>query len=205
MTIADEYIQGLKQAYIDNDARDYWEHFERIIHGASIEGIWLLKKKYPQLPASLVSLLAFVDGTDGQNYRETDVSFIFLGSKLGDYPYYLQSAQQILESKDIDLLEDYINRTLEPEWGIYIDDKIINDFNQVNWLHFSDCINNGGSSKLYIDFSPSPKGKFGQVVMHVHDPDKLTVIADSFDDYLRLLISRGYEFIDEDISDNYDF
>ena len=67
------------------------------------------------------------------------------------------------------------------------------------WLHFSDCMNNGGTSKLFIDFSPSSKGVKGQVVRYLHDPDKITVIADSFDEYLQMLMDNGYNFINEDV------
>ena len=64
---------------------------------------------------------------------------------------------------------------------------------------FSDCMNNGGTSKLFIDFSPSSKGVKGQVVRYLHDPDKITVIADSFDEYLQMLMDNGYNFINEDV------
>ena len=67
------------------------------------------------------------------------------------------------------------------------------------WLHVSDCMNNGGTSKLFIDFSPSSKGVKGQVVRYLHDPDKITVIADSFDEYLQMLMDNGYNFINEDV------
>ena len=69
------------------------------------------------------------------------------------------------------------------------------------WLHFSDCRNNGGTSRLYIDFSPSSAGVCGQVVRYLHDPDELTVIADSFDAYLQMLMENAYDFITEDILD----
>ena len=66
------------------------------------------------------------------------------------------------------------------------------------WLHFSDCMNNGGTSQLFIDFSPSAKGKSGQVVCYLHDPDELVIIADSFDAYLQMLMDGDYDFIKED-------
>ncbi|MEI6865261.1 SMI1/KNR4 family protein [Flavicella sp.] len=68
----------------------------------------------------------------------------------------------------------------------------------MKWLHFSDCINNGGTSQLFIDFSPSTKGKKGQVVRFLHDPDQFKVIADSFETYLKKLMDNEYDFIDED-------
>lgn len=79
-----------------------------------------------------------------------------------------------------------------------IDEKIIDKAEEICWLHFSDCMNNGGISQLFIDFSPSPKGIKGQVVRYVHDPDEIAVIADSFDDYLQILMDYEYDFITED-------
>lgn len=205
MSIARQYIEGLKQAYISNEAQEYWQDFDKLVHGVSVEDTENLKKRFPKIAESLIELLQFVDGTDWRTYKDKELAFIFLGSTLGDYPYYIHSAQQMLDGdRDIEFLRDYINRDLDPEWGITIDEKIIDDFTQVNWLHFSNCINNGGSSQLFIDFSPSDKGKIGQVVMYVHDPDELVVIADSFDDYLQNLINDGFSFINEDIMDDYD-
>lgn len=58
-------------------------------------------------------------------------------------------------------------------------------------------MNNGGTSQLFIDFSPSSTGKKGQIIRFLHDPDELKVIADSFDDFLKKLMDDGYSFINE--------
>ena len=71
----------------------------------------------------------------------------------------------------------------------------------MKWLHFSDCMNNAGTSQLFIDFSPSEKGVKGQIVRFLHDPDEIGVIADSFDEYLEKLIESGLDFISEDVVD----
>ena len=60
-------------------------------------------------------------------------------------------------------------------------------------------MNNGGTSQLFIDFSPSDKGVQGQVVRFLHDPDEFSVIADSFEEYLTMLMDDGYDFINEEI------
>lgn len=52
-----------------------------------------------------------------------------------------------------------------------------------------------GTSQLFLDFSPSAKGKTGQVVRFLHDPDELVIAAESFDAYLRMLMDRNYDFI----------
>ena len=81
---------------------------------------------------------------------------------------------------------------------IQVDEGICDDMDQLNFLHFSDCMNNGGTSQLFLDFSPSAKGKKGQVLRFLHDPDELVIVADSFDEYLQMLIAQDYSFINED-------
>lgn len=56
-------------------------------------------------------------------------------------------------------------------------------------------MNNGGTSSLFIDFTPSEKGVRGQVIRFLHDPDELKVIADSFDEFLEMLIADKFKFI----------
>jgi len=68
---------------------------------------------------------------------------------------------------------------------VHIDEKITDQPYSLKWLHFSDCMNNGGTSQLFIDFSPSEKGTKGQIVRFLHDPDEFSVIADSFEEYLK--------------------
>ncbi len=63
------------------------------------------------------------------------------------------------------------------------------------YIHFSVCMNNGGTSRLYIDFNPSDRGVCGQIVRYLHDPDEYKVIADSFDEYLQLLIDNEFIYL----------
>ncbi|MCI8601776.1 MAG: hypothetical protein HFE45_09345 [Oscillospiraceae bacterium] len=77
-----------------------------------------------------------------------------MGLDAEEYPYFLLSAQQMIDKKG--------NLCL---------------------LHFSDCVNNGGTSQLFIDFSPSANGQKGQVLRHPHDLDELLIIADSSNMY----------------------
>lgn len=198
--IAEKYITGLKEAYFDNDGKDIWEHFESIKHGLAEKNTEELKKIYPEIPEALISLLEYVDGTYWREYSGEEITLFFLGSDMEEYPYYLLSSQEIIDNQHqaSTYYSDYIERQYE---DVDVDDKITNKTENLKWLHFSDCINNGGTSQLYIDFSPSPTGKVGQVVRYVHDPDKLKVIADSFEEYLEKIIENGYDFINEDILD----
>lgn len=49
-----------------------------------------------------------------------------------------------------------------------------------NWLCFSDCMNNGGTSNLFIDFNPARRGIAGQIVRYLHDPDSFNPFHWSF-------------------------
>lgn len=202
MTIAKDYIEGLRKAYEDCGAKEKWEHFKKIIHGANQQNMMQLKEMYPDIPCSLIELLEFVDGTYWRKYHNETIAFYFLGSDLGDYAYYLLSSQEMIEHyhyiKDHYFYEEYIDRKFE---DIYVDERIIDCSKEVKWLHFSDCMNNGGTSQLFIDFSPSIKGSKGQIVRYLHDPDELEVIADSFDEYLEMLMNHYSDFINEDLID----
>lgn len=201
MTIVEKYVSGLKKAYLDNNAKQAWAHFERIKHGAKKEDIGKIKEEYPSVPDSFLGLLEYVDGTYWREYQGEEVAFYFLGSDVDEYeyPYYLFSSEEVLKNKELSvagMLSDYIG-WLE-ESGVAADNKITNNAATAEWLCFSNCMNNGGTSQLFVDFTPSASGKVGQVIRFLHDPDEFKVIADSFDDYLEMLIDNGYAFINED-------
>lgn len=203
MNIAEKYVDGLKKAYYEVGGKEQWDDFENVMHGASKEDMEKLQALYPDIPESLLQLLELVDGTYWREYGGEKVAFYFLGSDVEEYPYYLLSAQQMIKNKD-----------KFPSWGDYlidrdfddvpVDERIIDDVDSLCWLHFSDCMNNGGTSQLFIDFSPSEKGKKGQIVRFLHDPDELIVIADSFDAYLQMLMENEYEFITDETVEEWD-
>ena len=199
MTLVEQYLEGLKQAYINNGGEEAWQNLMATAHGATEADLQALRNRYPQVPESLLDLLRHIDGTYWRDYEKGTVSDLILGAdeEMGDYPYYLLSAKQIVATQNeaFDFYADYINREYEE---VEIDNRITSDASQLhNWLHFSDCMNNGGTSQLFIDFSPSVTGKVGQVVRFLHDPDEMVVIANSFDDYLKMLMKNGYCFVDE--------
>lgn len=195
--LARAYLGGLKMAYLREGGQELWGHFSSVAQGASQEDIDWLLRFYPDAPESLIELLRLVDGTYHRVYGQERVHFYALGSDVEEYPYYLLSAKQMVDTKDQfrqwgDCL---INREDEDE---VVDEGVCDDMDKLNFLHFSDCCNNGGTSQLFIDFSPSAKGKKGQVLRYLHDPDELVVAADSFDEYLQMLMDNEYDFINED-------
>lgn len=197
MNIVEKYLEELKKAYYKNGGKEYWDKFEKIKAGATEENIKKIKEEFPETPDSLIELLKIVDGTYHREYQGEKITFYFLGSDVMGYPYYLLSSNQIFENKKDGyyLFGGYIDGEYE---DIEVDEKITDDSEKIKWLHFSDCMNNGGTSKLFIDFSPSEKGKKGQIVRYLHDPDEIEVIADSFDEYLEKLMEHDLDFISKD-------
>lgn len=198
------YIQKLKEAYTKCGLEKQWDHLFDIAHGVSEEDKRLLLKEYPAFPKALMEILEIIDGTYWRKYRNEKVTYYFFGSDVdnGEYPYFLFSAKDIINNKDAaSNFGDLFYGSLEgpdERFGPFVDDRILMDADQLKWLNFSDCMNNGGTSSLFIDFTPSEKGKKGQVVRYLHDPDELKVIADSFDEFLEMLIANQFRFIHED-------
>lgn len=194
--IVRRYIEGLEQTYLNNGGENKWREFVNVKEGASSENIARIKELFPDVPESLLELLEYTDGTYFRKYGNITIRLYFLGSELEEYPYYLLSSEEIVENKSLaqEWYSDYVNREFDPD-DIPVDDRIIDDAGKMKWLHFSDCMNNGGSSQLFIDFSPSESGTIGQIVMFVHDSDRIEVIANSFDEYLEKMIKWEFNFI----------
>jgi len=190
----DRFLSGLVERLGEEDAVQ-WAWTE----GASAADLRRLREHWPLAPESLLALLARVDGTHFRAYPQGKVSVLMLGSDVGDYPYYLRSIAQIFE--DSAQWNDSI-RSIYEEW---LDEEpeilgtgIDADLPMGQRLCFSHCMNNGGTSMLYLDFNPAAGGRVGQVVRYLHDPDSYVVIAPGFDAYLQQLIDGGYGFIDPD-------
>ena len=198
-SLVERYIGGLRAAYLERGGKEEWDIFEKVVEGACEENLRRIKELYPAVPASLIELLSYVDGTYYRMYKDEEICLYFLGSSLEEYPYYLLSSEEMIENENLasDYYSDYVNREYDPS-DVSIDDKIIDDSSLMRWLHFSDCMNNGGTSQLFIDFNPSSTGKVGQVVMFLHDPDRIEVIADSFDEYLEKMLNTDLNFINEE-------
>ncbi|MCR8852583.1 SMI1/KNR4 family protein [Lysinibacillus fusiformis] len=162
-------------------------------HGATDAQIESLLDIFPNSPQSLIELLKDVNGTYHCKHGQETISVLVLGSDLGEYPYYLKSVEQILA--DVQNQRETIFERYQ-DFLEYVDiDKKINIHVPLNErLCFADCMNNGGTSSLYLDFSPTEEGQMGQVIRYVHDPDSFEVIASSFDEYLQQLVEGDYEF-----------
>ncbi|MCW3792026.1 SMI1/KNR4 family protein [Paenibacillus sp. LS1] len=194
MDLVNKFLNGLRAALSTEELEEL-----NTASGATKEDITTLRSKYPNCPESLIGLLENIDGTYWRKYGEKEITVCILGSDVGEgrYPYYLLSAQQMLESskneEDVSYLLEY-----EDEEDA-VDSKINREgLLPGKYIHFSDCMNNGGTSRLYIDFNPTDEGVRGQIVRFLHDPDEYVVIANSFDEYLRGLIDSGFVFLNEE-------
>lgn len=206
MTLAEKYFKGLKEAYAaaGEEAMAGWNEFEEVACGISKPDMEALLKVWPEIPVSLLGLLEKADGTYWRKYGDKKLAFYFLGSDVdnGHYPYYLYSARQLIDEEKQEYHRNFadlfywFHEENGAEDGLFVDERICSDGSEVKWLSFSDCMNNGGTSSLFIDFTPSEKGKKGQIIRFLHDPDELRVIADSFDEYLEDIINRGFAFVD---------
>ncbi|WP_088101576.1 SMI1/KNR4 family protein [Xanthomonas retroflexus] len=194
MNLVDRFLSGLIPRLPEEDAPQ-WAWTE----GASEADLQRLRAQWPQVPDSLVELLSRVDGTHFRDYPKGEVCVLVLGSDVGDYPYYLRSIAQIFEDQQQwdDSIRSIYEEWLEEEPEI-LGAGIDADLPMSRRLCFSHCMNNGGTSMLYLDFDPAPGGSVGQVVRYLHDPDSYAVIAPSFDAYLQQLIDRDYSFLDEE-------
>ncbi|TPD71010.1 SMI1/KNR4 family protein [Stenotrophomonas maltophilia] len=193
MNLVDRFLSGLIPRLPEDDAPQ-WAWTE----GASEADLQRLRAQWPRVPDSLVELLSRVDGTHFRDYPKGEVCVLMLGSDVGDYPYYLRSIAQIFEDQQQwdDSIRSIYEEWLEEEPEI-LAAGIDADLPMSRRLCFSHCMNNGGTSMLYLDFDPAPGGSVGQVVRYLHDPDSYAVIAPSFDAYLQQLIDRDYSFLDE--------
>lgn len=194
MSLVDTYLAGLRKA-LPAERLNELKH----AHGASTADVQRLNDRYPLCPASLLELLGQIDGTHYRDYPDGRVMVLVLGSDVFEYPYYLSSIAQILEESDT------YTRSIAQIYAGYLDEEpdlvgpgIDISLGMHERLCFSHCMNNGGSSKLYIDFNPVAGGNVGQVVRYLHDPDSYNVIAPSFDHYLQQLIDENYAFVFED-------
>lgn len=196
--IVDKYIKMLETKYKNSDIKFKWEKFILVKEGISKENLDKLKQIYPDIPKSLIKLLNFADGTYHRTYGTDRICLYFLGSDLKEYPYYLLSSERIINNVNTayEYYKEYVDRSYGEE--VYVDNKIISNSEKMFWLHFSDCMNNGGTSQLFIDFSPSENGTKGQIVRTLHDSDEISVIANSFDEYLQMLIDNNLNFINND-------
>lgn len=194
-SLVDEHLEKI-QLHLNDEDKTSWNY----INGANLLELEELKKNYPECPTLLLKLLSKVDGTYHREFTNGTVSICVLNSDVGEeFGYYLLSCLQIIEEK-------HYHKSIDEIYGGYIgQDEIISIDPRIDAnipmdkrLCFAHCMNNGGSSILYIDFDPTESGTAGQIIRFLHDPDSYVVLADSFEEYLASVVASDYEFMSWD-------
>lgn len=183
MHLLDSYIEGLKNHYINLGKVDEWNNF--ISNRNKINEKEIEKLESLNLSKTFIELLKYTNGTDKDN-------FIFLGSDINELGYYLLDYDSLFTENRF--TNDYFI-SIHNEDSSKIDEKIIPINANKSWLHFANCINNGSTSQLFIDVSPSRFGTYGQIIRFNANNNEFKVIANSFDLYLSDLIKNNYNFI----------
>ncbi|MDR0673635.1 MAG: SMI1/KNR4 family protein [Zoogloeaceae bacterium] len=204
MNLVENYLAGLKAKFARMDNHGMLADLS-LASGATQADLAALEAVYPDCPEAPIELLRRVDGTYWRKYQDKKIAVRVFGSTLHDwngnpyvYPYYLLSTAQILESaRNAGSICNKFYQDTEDILNAYDIDARIDPVAPVG-LHFSDCINNGGTSWLYIDFNPQNDSKVGQIARYVHDTDSFDVIADSFEAYLEMLMEDDYAFVYDD-------
>ncbi|KAA9003304.1 SMI1/KNR4 family protein [Affinibrenneria salicis] len=191
-SLIDTHLNNVFNA-LDEENIEPWSAVE----GAAPQDIQQVKTRYPACPTELLELLQRVDGTYWRDYGDVTVSVPMLASDVGDdFGYYLLSCRQIIDEcgEDWSIADVYGDWLSNPDI-IKVDSQIDIRLPISERLCFAHCINNGGTSRLYIDFNPINGGRPGQIIRYLHDPDSYIVLAPSFAEYLNTLVKRSYEFV----------
>ncbi len=188
MKIVDKYLHLLGQA-LGAAAPGKLTALETA-KGAKPESVAALLAAYPECPKALAALLQRLDGSAPQS-GPANAALYALGSDIQDYPYYLLSAAQMLQSSaNTASVADIYGAYVE---SIDLDDAIDVDLPMGKWLRFAEGAD--GASQLFVDFDPLPGGVQGQIVRGLQNPDSYAVIADSFEEYLECLIDDRFDFL----------
>ena len=191
MDIVNHYLAGLRQVLPPTPLARL-----AVAGGASAAQLQTLLQAFPDCPASLLALLSQLNGThwdDDEDGVGTAVLVLGADPGMGSYPYFLRSVEQILEDRQL-----YPDSIVEIYGELVLDSGIDAQASGKERLCFAHCMNNGGTSMLYLDFAPAAGGVIGQVIRFLHDPDEYRVIAAGFDAYLQLQIHQEYVFVDPD-------
>lgn len=196
MQIVDHYLAGLRHALPPAPRQRL-----AAAVGADAAQLHSMLQAFPDCPASLLALLSQINGTHWDDDDDGGTAVLVLGADaaMGSYPYFLRSVEQILEERQLypDSIVE-IHGDPPADAGVVLDSRIDAHASGRKRLCFAHCMNNGGTSMLYLDFAPGTGGVAGQVIRFLHDPDEYRVIAASFDDYLQLQINQEYCFVDPD-------
>ncbi|MGX7087809.1 hypothetical protein ACWOB5_07055 [Gemelliphila palaticanis] len=186
--IAHRYFSLLRKKYKEEDSK-LWDSVKDIYQGASEEDIHTLLKEYPSIPESLIELLKIIDGTLDTRHENRLINFPMFTTEEAGIPLNLLSAKQIISNKELSK-KPIINRITN--LGVEIDEFISNDIENINVLPLAYCESKYGICELYIDFNPSSKGNYGQLIVYVENLNSYLTISKSFDEFLLDILNNDF-------------
>ena len=198
-TVVSEYLAILRKNFNEDD-RESFAH----VTGATDNDLARVLAVYPDTPEEFQQLLKQGDGTWGRDYGNHEVLVYMFASDLGaeetetgdyDYPYFMNSCEQILDERDDSSIVDMYGDDAIEDSDVDVDPRIDPTIPMSQRLQFANCMNNGGTSQLYIDFNPTSRGVSGQIICYVHDPDACIVLTPCFSDFLQKHIDSSCSFL----------
>lgn len=171
-------LEGLLNEKVSEERMKCYENYKQI-QGATDEELKRLEEKYNiELPKTFKEFYKYKNGS-GYHFH------ILYPNYEGDHiePFYLFSIDEIIEEKENyynedELMSDYYDEEEIDE----LDERIKPYLKNKNWIPFASLA--GGSLNLLLDYDPTDKGKKGQVISYIHDPDFIYFIADDFEEML---------------------
>ncbi|MCI8650150.1 MAG: SMI1/KNR4 family protein [Anaerotruncus sp.] len=177
-----ELVQQIEQIYFNQRVDVLWEPIEddTIADYQAVEGASdILLDAFEQqleikLPASMRELYRYKNGSE--------MLEIFC---LDEEAFRLMSLEEILQTKeyfqDRDLLWEEVGDLYDPDELKNLDERIQPYLFHKRWIPFATL---GNALYLMLDYAPAPKGKQGQIILYVHDPDFIYYIAEDIEPVL---------------------
>lgn len=171
----------LNEKIHDDEIRQLYEEYQHR-EGVSEESLNAFETEYGVRLQE--DFRAFYKRKDGSGYA---FHILYPGDAEAEEcnPFYLMSLQEIRETKQYfcevdEKLDEYYSdeeiSELDPEIKPFLFHKA--------WIPFATMA--GGSLYLMLDFDPTEKGTYGQVIMYVHDPDFVYYVSETFTDLLEV-------------------
>ena len=167
----------------DDEEKEYFEEYKKL-KGANIDEIEAL-----EIDFDLKLQEDFKDYYRTKNGSEYPFSLLYTTFKNSYIPFTIMSIEDIKNTKKCfcerdELLENHY----EKEKIEKLDNRIKPYLFNKKWFPFAQVV--GGSLYLMLDFDPTEKGKTGQIIFYIHDPDFIYYITESFTELLKDTINN---------------
>ncbi|WML32996.1 SMI1/KNR4 family protein [Clostridium sp. OS1-26] len=173
-----DILEKLLSEKVSEERTEEYEKYQKI-NGASEEELNALEKRYNiKLPKDFREFYKYKNGS-GYHFH-----ILYPNCECEHIePFYLFSIEEIIEEKDgfyddDELMSDYYDEEEISE----LDCRIKPYLKNRNWIPFAALA--GGSLNLLLDYDPTDRGKEGQIISYIHDPDFIYYVANTFTEML---------------------